>query len=157
MAAAFSPTSTQTPLADSGHFLSFFWFCPTLYVNIPTIKRFIHRSHCTTQDLKDMISTVTSGILFRLRRIQSLVNLCFSWAAWLSIQIITMPSIPRQDQPHCICTSQMAFRTIYLSGKLAETTGQLVHGKSHISGRVICTGDLFSCTKPNVPQTHCPS
>lgn len=35
------------------------WFFPTLYVKIPTIKRFIHRIQCTTQELQGMISTIS--------------------------------------------------------------------------------------------------
>lgn len=53
--------------------------------------------------------------------------------------------------------SQMAFRTIYLSGKLSKTTAWLIHSYSDFSGRVSSTGGLFTCTNPNRSHRHCPS
>ena len=51
----------------------------------------------------------------------------------------------------------MAFRTIYLSGKLLKTTTQLLHSYSDFSGRVSSAGGLFTCTNPNMSHRHSPS
>lgn len=51
----------------------------------------------------------------------------------------------------------MAFRTIYLSGKLSKTTVRLIHSHSGFPGRVSSTGGLFTCPNPNRSHRHCPS